>query len=287
MANVLKLFSIYPAPIRLDRFLRTVLSVLVTQGIIEKGCRKKQILVNQKPAEPKTRVLFKDEITLLVPELFPIALPRQKHEIETTVQIKDLIIQDFPDFCVISKPYGLPSQGGPGITESVDQLAGDNYWIVHRLDRHTEGVMLLAKNRQAAAALSEMFKDRQIQKYYYAIVRGRPAKDSGVIDVPLENRRIDGDDAMVPDPNGQKAVTRYRVVKQLNTHHTLVLLKPLTGRKHQLRVHMQTLDTPILGDMKYGKRAKRMHLYAYKIGFVWKGENFSTALTRETGDSIT
>ena len=278
MANVLKLFSIYPTPIRLDRFLRTVLSALVTQGVIEKGCRKKQILVNQKPAEPKTRVLFKDEITLLVPTLFPIALPKQKHEIETEVQFKDLIVHDFPDFCVINKPYGLPSQGGPGITESVDQLAGDNYWIVHRLDRHTEGVMLLAKSRQAAAALSEMFKDRQIQKYYYAIVRGRPAKDSGVIDVPLENRRIDGDDTMVPDPNGQKAVTRYRVVKQLNAHHTLVLLKPLTGLKHQLRVHMQTLDTPILGDMKYGKRAKRMHLYAYKIGFMWKGQTIHLAL---------
>lgn len=266
---MLKLFSIYPVPIRLDRFLRTVLSSLVTQGVIEKGCRKKQILVNQRPAEPKTRVLFKDEIALLVPEFFPVALPKQKHE--TALKFQDLIVQDFPDFCVINKPYGLPSQGGPGIVESVDQLAGDNYWIVHRLDRHTEGLMLLAKNRQTATVFGEMFKSRRIQKYYYAIVRGRPTQDSGVIDAPLENVRINGDDMMVSDPNGQKAVTRYRVVKQLNAHHSLILLKPLTGRKHQLRVHMQTLGSPILGDMKYGKRAKRMHLYAYKIGFLWKG----------------
>jgi 23S rRNA pseudouridine955/2504/2580 synthase len=185
-----------------------------------------------------------------------------------------MVVQDHPDFCVIYKPYGLPSQGGPGISRSVDQLMGNQYWIVHRLDRSTEGIMLLAKNRQTATALGEMFKSRQIQKYYYAIVRGRPKQDSGVIDMPLKNLCIDGEDKMVPDPTGKKAITRYRVVKQLTTHHSLVLLKPLTGRKHQLRVHMQTLGTPILGDMKYGKRAKRMHLYSYKITFMWQCARF-------------
>ena len=123
-----------------------------------------------------------------------------------------------------------------------------------------------------------MFKNHQIQKYYYAIVRGKPQQDSGTISVPLKNVCIDGEDMMVADPTGQKAVTEYRVVKQLNAHHSLVLLKPLTGRKHQLRVHMLTLGTPILGDMKYGKRAKRMHLYAYKIEFVWQGEEIKESL---------
>lgn len=280
---MLNIFSIYPAPIRLDRFLRTTFGSLLSQGAIEKGCRKKQILINQKPVEPKTRVLQKDEVTLLAPELFPMALSKQQCEAKTGLKFQDLIIQDFPDFCVINKPYGLPSQGGPGITESVDQLAGDNYWIVHRLDRHTEGLMLLAKNRQAAATFGEMFKNHQIQKYYYAILRGRPAQDSGLIDVSLKNSRIDGDDKMIPDPRGQKALTRYRVVKQLTAHHSLVLLKPLTGRKHQLRVHMFTLGAPILGDVKYGRRAKRMHLYAHKIGFVWKGEfvQLKSALTKQ------
>jgi 23S rRNA-/tRNA-specific pseudouridylate synthase len=157
-------------------------------------------------------------------------------------------------------------------------LAGDKYWIVHRLDQNTEGLMILAKNRQAATTFSEMFENRQIQKYYYAIVRGRPTQDSGTIDVPLKNVHIDGEDKMVPDPTGLKAVTQYRIVKQLNAHHSLVLLKPLTGRKHQLRAHMLTLGTPILGDMKYGKRAKRMHLYAYKIEFMWKGKPFKLSI---------
>lgn len=279
---MLNIFSIYPTPIRLDRFLRAVFSSVLLQGVIEKGCRKKRILVNQKPAEPKTRIFPKDEILLLTPELFPVTLPKQPRAIETTIQLQDLIVQDFPDFCVIDKPYGLPSQGGPGITESVDQLAGDNYWIVHRLDRHTEGLMLLAKNRQTAAALGEMFKKHQIQKSYYAIVRGKPAQDFGLIDVPLENVCIEGNDIMVPSPSGQKALTRYWVAKQLSAQHSLVLLQPLTGRKHQLRVHMATLGTPILGDMKYGKRAKRMHLYAYKIEFMWKEEKISL-LRPQTG----
>jgi 23S rRNA pseudouridine955/2504/2580 synthase len=276
---VQNIFSIYPEPMRLDRFLRAVFGPLLIQGVIEKGCRKKQILVNQKPAEPKTRVVLKDEITLLVPAHFPVMAPKQKYE--TVLDFKDLIIQDFSDFCVINKPYGVPSQGGLGITESIDSLAGDGYWIVHRLDQNTEGLMILAKNRQTATALSEMFKNHQIQKYYYAIVRGRPPEDSGVIDVPLLNVCVDGEDKMVPDPAGQKAITHYRAVKQLNAHHSLVLLKPLTGRKHQLRAHMLTLGTPILGDMKYGKRAKRMHLYAYKIEFVWQGEKVSVLLDQD------
>ena len=117
-------------------------------------------------------------------------------------------------------------------------------------------------------------------------MRGRPEEDSGVIDVPLLNVCIDGEDKMVPDPAGQKAITHYRVVKQLNAHHSLVLLKPLTGRKHQLRAHMLTLGTPILGDMKYGKRAKRMHLYAYKIEFMWKGQHLKIT-ENERGEKCT
>lgn len=273
---VQKIFSIYSEPIRLDRFLRAVFGAIATQGKIEKDCRKKQILVNGLRAEPKTRILLKDEISFATEAFFVLFPPKQnKTEMGT---IKALVLQDFPDFCVIHKPYGLPSQGGPGITDSVAQRAGANYWLVHRLDRNTEGVMLLAKNRAAAAALTEMFKTRQIQKYYYAVVRGRPERDSGVIDVPLKNVCIEGEDQMIPDPAGQTAVTRYRVVRPLSSQHTLVLLKPLTGRKHQLRAHMLTLGTPILGDAKYGRRAKRMQLYAYKLHFVFQGQEISVAL---------
>jgi len=276
---MLHISSIYPEPMRLDRFLRVMFDGGILQSEIEKACRKKQIVVNGKSVKPKTRILAKDEI--LMKNLSFVNKNKTKNHKSGRggFNFSELIVQDFVDFCVINKPYGLASQGGPGITESVDSLAGDDYWIVHRLDRHTEGLMLLAKNRQTATLLSEMFKNREIQKYYYAIVRGKPEEASGVVDLALKNVCFDGDDLMVADPKGQRAITEYRVVKEINAHHSLVLLKPLTGRKHQLRVHMMSLGTSILGDSKYGKRAKTMHLYAQKIEFVWKGEKIKISLS--------
>ena len=91
-----------------------------------------------------------------------------------------------------------------------------------------------------------LFKEKKIQKYYVAILKGYPKKESGLIDLPLKNIKVDGEDKMIVDhTEGKRSLTRFRVVKKLNKHHTLVCLKPLTGRKHQLRVHMASLGIPI------------------------------------------
>ncbi len=269
--------SVYQEPIRLDRFLRLVFGQHLSQSVIEKQCRTKKIKINHKPVKPKTRVYFKDELSLhdTIQDKIDSGFVRPQHDTQLKNDLKDMIVYDAIDFCIIYKPYGLPSQGGPNIQTSVAQLAGRDYWIVHRLDRHTEGLMLLAKNRHTAAQLMELFRTRQVQKHYCAIVRGYPRPTSGLVEAPLENICEEGKDRMVVSQYGQSAVTRYRVVRKLNNQHSIVLLKPMTGRKHQLRVHMQYLGTPILGDMKYGKRGKRMHLYAYKIEFVWQGKKIS------------
>lgn len=257
--------SIYPEPMRLDRFLRALWGASLSQGMIEKICRQKKVTVNGQRALTKTRICPKDEIHLHAH--LPVAVPDSQKDDTLPLEktIADLIVYDRPDFCIIYKPYGLPSQGGPGITESVAAMAGSDYWIVHRLDRLTEGLMILAKNRQTAARFMALFQTRQIKKSYYAIVKGIPKQSEGTIDLSLKNVRVEGDDKMIVAPDGDKAITHYKVVRALNKHHTLMLLEPLTGRKHQLRVHMAALGTPILGDPKYGKKAKRMHLYACQI----------------------
>jgi pseudouridine synthase, rluA family len=182
------------------------------------------------------------------------------------------------DLMVINKPAGVLSHATHQSSDDEFTVADfirqhgdfttDNYrdGIVHRLDRTTSGVMILAKNQATADFLKQQFKDRQVHKTYYAIVTGHPKHHQAKIDLPLKRSLKNAGKFMV-DASGKPAVTTYQIIKSINHQH-LIKLQPQTGRTHQLRVHMSYLNMPILGDYLYGgERYSRVMLHAETIEF--------------------
>lgn len=200
--------------------------------------------------------------------------------------LQDLVIHKDREVIVINKPSGLASQGGSGVTRSVDGLLDALMFerpqrprLVHRLDRDTSGVMLIARTQPAAAKLSDAFRARETRKVYWAVVRGVPDMREGTIKAALVKDASGprGDERMrIAEGNEEEAkhaVTHYRVLDAVAREFALMELTPVTGRTHQLRVHMAALGTPILGDGKYGGAAARpqgeiqpiLHLHARRI----------------------
>lgn len=186
-----------------------------------------------------------------------------------------IIFEDATLF-LVAKPEGLLSVPGRG-DDKQDCLASrlhahyPDARIVHRLDHDTSGIMVLARNAEAHRELSRQFHDREVNKYYVALVYGQPAEDSGAIDLPL---RYDPDTKPrhVVDPvEGQSALTHWQVLERL-PDHTRMQLIPHTGRTHQLRVHMLALGHPILGDTLYAEGgalglSNRLCLHAEQLSF--------------------
>lgn len=206
----------------------------------------------------------------------PALSGREADALQARVLFKDA------DVLVLDKPAGLAVQGGSGTTRHLDGMldalrfgAKERPRLVHRLDRDTSGVLLLARNAPAAARLASAFRSRDALKIYWAFVVGVPQPYSGVIDKPLAKQAGRGGERMaVVAEDGEEAVTRYAVVESMGGKASWVALMPLTGRTHQLRVHMAAIGTPILGDGKYGgtaaflpdlDSAREVHLHAREI----------------------
>lgn len=188
------------------------------------------------------------------------------------------------DVLIIDKPAGLAVQGGSGVNEHLDGYldalrfdADERPRLVHRLDKDTSGVMVLARNGAAARWLAEAFRRRSTRKLYWAVVVGVPQIEAGIIDAPLDKRLAGGGERMemVDDGEGQVAKTVYRIVARAGRVASWLAMEPLTGRTHQLRVHAaDALHTPILGDGKYGGAnaylessdvSRKLHLHARGI----------------------
>lgn len=135
--------------------------------------------------------------------------------------------------------------------------------IVHRLDRDTSGLLIGARNDEAASLLGRQFSDRKVKKTYYAVVQGSPKQPEALIDLPIGRNPKEPSSFRV-DPSGKAAQTYYKVVGQANGR-SLIELRPTTGRTHQLRVHMAHIGTPIVGDRVYGKPADRLYLHAAQL----------------------
>jgi 23S rRNA pseudouridine955/2504/2580 synthase len=176
----------------------------------------------------------------------------------------------------INKPTGLATQGGSKITLSVDDAIsylnqqGNDYRLVHRLDKETSGVLLIAKNYLAAHKLTNAFKEKIINKIYIAITLGKPLKDEGEISNFISKNRGGTYETIKEDKeNGKLAVTQYKLLK-FSEDLGLIEFMPKTGRTHQLRFHAQKLGCPIIGDSKYGSQisktySEQMLLHAQKI----------------------
>ncbi len=178
---------------------------------------------------------------------------------------------------LLNKPPGLATQGGTGTTMHVDLLLdafatkGGRPKLVHRLDKDTSGVLLVARTAGAAARFSRSFAGRTARKIYWAIITGVPSINHGMIDLPLAKQPGTGGEKMhVDEETGQSARTRYRVIERAGNAAAWVELQPLTGRTHQLRAHMAAIGHPIVGDGKYGGKlafltgsvSRKMHLHA-------------------------
>jgi 23S rRNA pseudouridine955/2504/2580 synthase len=172
-----------------------------------------------------------------------------------------IVIQTTQSAFVLNKPPGLATQGGSGTHEHVDGLL-DAYVqgneprprLVHRLDKDTSGVLLIARTPGSAAYFSKQFSGRSARKIYWALVMGVPDIEDGLIELPLAKQPGSGGEKMMVDQSGegQSARTRYRVIDHAGNRAAWVELQPLTGRTHQLRVHMAAIGHPIVGDGKYG-----------------------------------
>jgi 23S rRNA pseudouridine955/2504/2580 synthase len=190
------------------------------------------------------------------------------------------VIHTAPSALVLNKPPGLATQGGSGTFSHVDGLLdayageGPRPRLVHRLDKDTSGVLLIARTPGSAAFFSKHFSGRSAKKIYWALVIGDPAIDDGLIELPLAKQPGSGGEKMhVDEAEGQSARTRYRVLDRAGTRAAWVELQPLTGRTHQLRVHMAAIGHPIVGDGKYGGPeaflsgtiSRKMHLHARRL----------------------
>ena len=184
---------------------------------------------------------------------------------------KPPVIYEDENVIVFNKPNGMLSiKKGDYSPESAIEDWGE---IVHRLDRDTSGVIIVAKNFATKAKLQKQFQERKTHKTYYAIVEGIPKQPHAIINVPLA-RNLKKPTTFMPDTKGREAITEYRVIQQ-GQKRTLVELKPKTGRTHQLRIHMAHIGTPILGDPVYnpnGAKADRMYLHAQSLEITIPGK---------------
>ncbi len=169
---------------------------------------------------------------------------------------------------VMNKPAGLLSMAKGEYCP--EKTLADYGLIVHRLDRDTSGVVILAKNEEVQKFLKKQFQDRKTHKTYYAVIDGRPKLDEARIDLPIA-RDLKRPTTFRVDANGKESETFYKVLKT-DDKHSLVELRPISGRTHQLRVHMKYLGHPIMGDVVYGgEKADRLYLHAGKLEITLPG----------------
>ena len=277
--SIIKVDSLLPC--RLDRYLKKLYPSL-TQGIIERSLRLNHIMVNSSKVSASLRVSSGDEVFIDD----KLALQTKENSgksfsnAATTLANKllsEYLIYQNEWFIAINKPTHLATQGGSKINLSIDEAlqylnsGGADFKLVHRLDKDTSGILLIAKNYAGSVKLVQAFHEKIIQKTYLAITLGRPPNDEGEISGMIGKNKLGTYQIVQNDvEDGKLAITRYKILKRLNDNLSLIEFTPLTGRMHQLRFHAKMLGCPIIGDTKYGntesmKLSKQMLLHAKKI----------------------
>jgi 23S rRNA pseudouridine955/2504/2580 synthase len=270
---------------RVDRFFEARfpgLSFSHIQRIIRKG----EVRVNGKRTQPKDRLAEGQAVRIPPLQLEP---PKPRDDAPRAQQdrafLRSITLYEDADVMVLDKPMGLSVQGGSGTTRHIDGMLealrdrqGQKPRLVHRLDKDTSGCLLVAKTRFAATALAKSFRTRAARKIYWALVAGVPKPKQGRISTFLAKEERDDDSVMRVAAHGDEgashAVTYYAVVETAGPRLAWVSLKPVTGRTHQLRAHMDHIQHPIIGDPKYfnkenwelpGGIQRRLHLLARRL----------------------
>ena len=262
---------------RIDRWIRFTLGK-IPQGLIEKYLRAGKIKLNKKKIKSSYKIKTNDEVDLFNID-FKETIVQKKIKFEPSKEIiksnEDQIIDNNENFIVLNKSSGISVQGGTKSKKNlVDIFAkseifqGTKPYSVHRLDKDTSGVFIMAKTRESAQLLTSLFRLRKVHKTYLAICHGELDKDSGEWNDDLI--RYDGEKKII-----EKAKTIYKVIDK-NSEASLLELKPITGRKHQLRKQLYALGQPIFGDIKYRLSNsskginKNLMLHSYQIKFIVK-----------------
>ena len=242
---------------------------------IRKIIREKKVKVNSKRVDAayKTQESDRVEIHAELPKRFESQKSKPKISEEKLKKFPSTKIFEDENLLAIDKPSGLATQGGSGIDISVDDFVSLKKWqLVHRLDKDTSGVLLIAKNNETAEFLTDAFRNKTVKKTYLALVNGLVGKEKGTINIPLRKKLLGKNEKVSPDfVEGKEAITDFKILQKLSDY-TLLELKPLTGRTHQLRVHCKEIGHPILNDVKYGGKnvirkdlCKRLCLHASKV----------------------
>ena len=251
---------------------------------LQKLLRTKQIKVDGKKAEVSLKLQAGWEVR--IPPLDDKPQEKDKDFVsdKNAEQIKSMVIYKDNNIIVLNKPSGLAVQGGTNTFRHIDAwLPALKYEkneapkLVHRIDKDTSGLLVLARDRKNAEILTKAFKEHDLQKTYLALVRGCPKKQSGEINAPLEKV---GEKSLVL-PKGKKAITLYKVLDKVGNKFALIEAMPLTGRTHQIRAHMEHIGTPIVSDDKYfgeenvkvANVKDKLYLHSYKIDLsnIYKG----------------
>jgi 23S rRNA pseudouridine955/2504/2580 synthase len=277
------------AGIRLDRWFRVHFPD-ITYGHLQKLLRSGQVRVESRRVKANARLEVDQQVRVpavlrLPPKVKPSLVPPLGLSKGDRDFIEALILYEDEHVLVLNKPFGIAVQGGTGTKRHIDGLLagmadrfGDRPRLVHRLDRDTTGVLLVAKHRDAAAKLGRIFQTRSAAKTYWALVKGVPKPPQGKVEAALVKAAgPDGDRVRKALPGEQAkamhATTHYSVIDRVAHKASWVSLKPVTGRQHQLRAHMALIGNPVVGDNKYegdkvmadsGIEAK-LHLHARRL----------------------
>ena len=246
---------------RFDRCFRRLLGH-INQPLLEKSLRLGLILLDNKKIKSSLKVK-KGQIIFYSNDIkFENIEMRQDFNNHNNIYYHNLyykiFIKETEEYLALNKPSGLAVQGGSSQKYHIDGMLrclfneNNTPKLIHRIDKDTSGLLLVAKNQQTAVKFSNLFQQRKIIKTYLAIVSPCPKNEKGIIDLPIYKAGLIGHQKMVVDYNrGKKAITEYKVLDKVSSRAALIALYPKTGRTHQLRVHLEHMNSPIVGDKKY------------------------------------
>ena len=239
---------------------------------IQAWMHERRCTIQDRVLAPSDRLLGGEEVRLDLPEEMESGLTAEQHPLAVLFQDEDILVLDKPRGMVVHPGAGRNSGTLVNFLVAITPLSlvggPQRPGIVHRLDKDTSGLMVIAKTTRAHLSLLEQFRSRQVKKEYLALVEGRVVEDEGRIEVPLQldhaAKRV------IPHPGGKVAITEFLVLRRFRAH-SLLECQPLTGRTHQLRVHLAYIGHPIVGDPLYRKSANGLNigqlLHAYRLCF--------------------
>ncbi|MBB1314271.1 23S rRNA pseudouridine(955/2504/2580) synthase RluC [Aliivibrio sp. SR45-2] len=252
---------------RIDNYLLARLKN-VPKSMIYRIVRKGEVRVNKKRIKPEYKIQEGDIVRIppvKLPESTAVELPSVK--LAKVSELENCIIYEDDHLLILNKPSGTAVHGGSGLKfgaiEALRALRPDARYLelVHRIDRDTSGILLIAKKRSALRRLQEQFRNKTVQKYYFALVMGHWKSTCKVVNVPLLKNEVNS--IVRVNPNGKPSETRFKILEKFE-QATLIQASPITGRTHQIRVHAQHAGHPIGWDDRYGDR--RFDAYTAQFG---------------------